>query len=60
MVVACGIVKYERMAWDLASYHGRTEIVRLLLERGASAEVRNDDGKTPLQVALEEGDHEIV
>lgn len=32
----------------------------MLLERGASADVRNDDGKTPLQVALEEGDHEIV
>jgi ankyrin repeat protein len=34
--------------------------VRLLLDRGASADVKNKAGRTPLQVALEEGEHEVV
>ena len=32
----------------LASYHGRTEVVKLLLKGGATVDLRNDKGQTPL------------
>ena len=32
----------------LASYHGRTEVVKLLLKSGATVDLRNDKGQTPL------------
>lgn len=32
----------------LASYHGRTEVVKLLLKSGAPVDLRNDKGQTPL------------
>ncbi len=35
----------------LASYHGRAEIVRVLLDHGASANAENDLGETPLYLA---------
>ena len=34
-----------------ASRHGRTEVVRLLIEHGASSEVKDNEGRTPLDVA---------
>ena len=39
---------------------GRIDIVRPLLEHGASVEVKNGDGKTPLDVAAGRGQYEIV
>ena len=32
----------------LASYHGRTEVVKLLLQARATVDLRNDKGQTPL------------
>ena len=32
----------------LASYHGRAEVVKLLLKSGATVDLRNDKGQTPL------------
>lgn len=32
----------------LASYHGRIEVVKLLLKSGAKVDLRNDKGQTPL------------
>ncbi|MGA0133856.1 MAG: ankyrin repeat domain-containing protein [Opitutales bacterium] len=32
----------------LASYHGRAEVVELLLKAGAAVDLRNDKGQTPL------------
>ena len=32
----------------LASYHGKTEVVKLLLKSGATVDLRNDKGQTPL------------
>ena len=32
----------------LASYHGRTEVVKLLLKARATVDLRNDKGQTPL------------
>jgi ankyrin repeat protein len=43
-----------------ASRSGRIEIARLLVEHGASVEVRNDWGRTALEVASGEQRHEIV
>jgi ankyrin repeat protein len=40
--------------------HGRIDIVRLFLEHGASVEVKNGAGKTPLDVAEQKGHYEIV
>jgi ankyrin repeat protein len=39
---------------------GRTEVVRLLLERGADTHVRDEDGLTPSELGSQEGYHEIV
>ena len=40
-----------------ASQSGRIDIARLLLEHGASVEVKDEDGRTPLDVASgEQGD----
>lgn len=52
-------------AWDgtplhRASQSGRIEIVRLLVERGASIEVRDNQGRTPMDVASGEQRDEIV
>jgi ankyrin repeat protein len=32
----------------LASYHGKTEVVKLLLKSAATVDLRNDKGQTPL------------
>jgi hypothetical protein len=42
----------------LASEYGKIEIARLLIEHGASVEAKDDQGKTPLDVAL--GDDEMI
>ncbi|KAK2813005.1 hypothetical protein FQN50_001027 [Emmonsiellopsis sp. PD_5] len=43
-----------------AAYYGRGPLVRYLVERGADLELEGDGGKTALDIALEEGDDEIV
>jgi len=44
----------------LASYHGRTEVVKLLLDAGASTDLRNDKGQTPLGGVAFKGHVEIA
>jgi hypothetical protein len=43
-----------------AADHGRIEIVRLLIELGANVEVKDDKGRTLLDVAREEQHEEII
>ena len=45
---------------DDDSSNGSVEGTRLLLEHDASIDAENNKGETPLQVALEEGHHEMV
>jgi len=49
---------YTALFW--ASYNGDFEMVRLLLERGANADVRDANGQTPRQIAVQAGYHRIV
>jgi len=44
--------------WAVAS--GQVEIVKLLLKNGASADIRDSDGKTPRDLANERGNGEMV
>jgi len=44
----------------LAAYNGNKEIVEILISGGADVNVKNNDGKTPLTIAGEEGYTEIV
>ena len=41
-------------------YHGWLEVAQLLLSHGAKADEKNEEGKTPLQVASEKGYHEFA
>ena len=43
-----------------AARFGKCTAVSILLERGASINVRNNFGSTPLHLACEYGHHEIV
>jgi ankyrin repeat protein len=43
-----------------ASMYGRIEMVRLLIEHGADVEVKDDKGRTPLDVASGEQREEII
>jgi ankyrin repeat protein len=45
---------------SLGSKYGQTEVVRLLLERGADAHVRDQYGDTPSELGSQNGHHEIV
>jgi ankyrin repeat protein len=44
----------------LASYHGRHETARVLMEHGADPELANDRGQTPLAAAAYQGNAEMV
>jgi len=44
----------------LGAYHGHTEVVRNLLERGANLHERDRSGGTPLHLAASKGDLEAV
>ncbi|MFM9168216.1 MAG: ankyrin repeat domain-containing protein [Verrucomicrobiota bacterium] len=44
----------------LASYHGRAEVVKLLLDAGAATDLRNDKGQTPLGGVAFKGHVEIA
>lgn len=52
--------KYDNTHLHLASYHGRTEIVTLLLKRGADVNARNDFGATALRLASYAGRKDVV
>jgi ankyrin repeat protein len=43
-----------------ASLGGRIKVIRLLIEYGASVEVQDNDGRTPLDVMSEEQREEII
>ncbi|KAL5084943.1 hypothetical protein Trisim1_011297 [Trichoderma cf. simile WF8] len=43
----------------IASYHGHSALVKLLIEKGADMEAQDDDGQTPLSRAAENG-HEAT
>lgn len=44
----------------LASYHGKTEVVKLLLKSGATVDLRNEKGQTPLGGVAFKGYAEIA
>ena len=44
----------------LASKYGRSDVARLLIERGAEVEAKDSRGRTPLQLASAEGQDEVV
>ena len=49
--------------WEEESFdpcHGTIEGSRLLLNHGADINAENNEGKTPLRVALDAGRHEMV
>ncbi len=43
-----------------AAYFGRIETARILLDHGADPNVRNDAGKTPLEIAIDRGHGEVA
>lgn len=45
---------------DIASYHGRTEIVRLLLDRGIDVNLKDSYGQTPLIAASRGGTLDVA
>lgn len=55
-----GCVQAGQTALMLAVSHGRQEMVRALLECGASVNVQDDEGSTALMCASEHGRAEIV
>lgn len=44
----------------LASQKGQAEMVRLLLEKGAIIDIKNGEGKSALDTALQRGHREIA
>src|SRR6218665_836124 len=44
----------------LASSHGRSEMVSLLLESGAEINLQDEDGSTALMCATEHGHNEVI
>ncbi len=47
-------------ALAFAAYQGFPEIAKLLLDRGADPDVRDDDGRTPLMQAASNGHAEVA
>ncbi|BFY99638.1 hypothetical protein BsWGS_02678 [Bradybaena similaris] len=50
----------KQTALMLAASHGRTEMVRLLVEEGADVNLQDEDGSTALMCACEHGNLDIV
>jgi ankyrin repeat protein len=44
----------------LASFYGKLEVARLLLERGVDIDAEDDEGNTAYQIALKRGHEEIT
>ncbi|TAL40247.1 MAG: ankyrin repeat domain-containing protein [Alphaproteobacteria bacterium] len=51
----CG---YTALSW--AAYHGHAEAAKHLLERGADTSLKNIDGKTARQLAVQQGHPEVA
>ncbi len=60
LLAAYGNTQEAEFALQGAVAHGRADMVRWLLARGANGSGTNWQGKTALQVATERGDEEIV
>ncbi|UCC99109.1 MAG: ankyrin repeat domain-containing protein, partial [Phycisphaerales bacterium] len=43
-----------------AARYGHKEVAELLIAKGAGVNARNNEGQTPLDIAVEEGRPEIV
>jgi uncharacterized protein len=43
-----------------AAFHGEIELVRLLLAWGADETIKSDDGKTPIDLALQQGHADVT
>jgi ankyrin repeat protein len=52
--------RYRRTALHVAALYGKTEVVRMLLSRGADVNAPNSIGVTPLKVAVQNGYHQIA
>ena len=52
--------EYGETALAAAAFNGQPATVKVLLEKGASVNPRNKEGRTPLSVARERGHQEIV
>lgn len=50
----------QTTALHIASIYGRTELVRMLLERGACADLADEDNKLPVHYAIEECHFEVL
>jgi ankyrin repeat protein len=51
---------FGQTALHCAAQFGQTEVMRLLLERGADPHVCDEDGRTPSKSGSRYGNHEIV
>ncbi|XP_017048970.1 ankyrin repeat and LEM domain-containing protein 1 isoform X2 [Drosophila ficusphila] len=50
----------QTTALHIASLYGRTELVRMLLERGARADLADEENKLPVHYAIEECHFEVL
>merc|ERR1712142_351461 len=46
--------KWQRTCLHLAAYLGQPNIIALLIENGADLDPKNEDGETPLRMAIRE------
>jgi ankyrin repeat protein len=51
---------FRRPIINLASYHGRREIIQLLIEHGATVNGRDQNGSTALMWAAQQGHFEVI
>lgn len=51
---------FKMSALHYAAYRGKIEAVKVLLQHGAIIDLKNDDGETPLDLALKENQQEVV
>jgi ankyrin repeat protein len=60
MVIEPGWPGHGRTPLHWAVMGGHVEVVRLLLSRGAKVNIKDEDGKTALDLAREKRDREII
>ena len=51
---------YHQTALHIAARHNHTSAVRILLEKGADVQLKDNDGDQPIHVAAEKGNYEYV